>query len=178
MLPINDPDVVAEVTALHEEYEAALEANDVETLTRLFWNSPHALRFGVAESLYGAEEIEAFRKSRSPIGLDRKVFNAKVVVFHSYCAAVTLEFLRPGGHHGRQSQMWWKFPEGWKIVSAHVSFSFENYAKQAAELVSLPIPPENMNGVVQNVMRAKGIAAPMLDFRLTDQIQSAPRFEP
>jgi hypothetical protein len=177
MLPINDPDVVAEVTALHEEYEAALVGNDVETLTRLFWDSPHSLRFGVAESLYGSEQIEAFRKSRSPIGLDRKVFNVQVVAFDSCCAAVTLEFMRPG-HHGRQSQLWWKFPDGWKIVSAHVSFAYENYAKQTAEMVDLPIPPENMNGVVQNVMRAKSIAAPMLEFPLTDQIQSATRFEP
>ena len=72
-MPINDPDVVAEVQALHEQYETALANNDVVTLTRFFWNSPLALRFGVRENLYGAEQIEAFRKARPALGLDRKM---------------------------------------------------------------------------------------------------------
>ena len=41
MLEINLPDVVAEVTAAFERYEAALVANDVKVLDELFWNSPH-----------------------------------------------------------------------------------------------------------------------------------------
>src|SRR5438552_17619709 len=116
---VNDPAVVAELDALHNEYETALVSNDVEKLTQFFWNSPLALRFGVRENLYGAEEIEAFRKGRSPVGLDRKIVNVQIVALGSACAVVTLEFLRPP-HHGRQSQVWWKLPEGWKIVSAHV----------------------------------------------------------
>ena len=64
MSPINDPAVVAEVTALHAEYEAALMSNDIKKLTTFFWDSPMAIRFGVRENLYGAAEIEAFRKAR------------------------------------------------------------------------------------------------------------------
>jgi Protein of unknown function (DUF3225) len=62
---VNDPAVVAELSALHDEYETALMNNDVEKLTRFFWDSPLALRFGVRENLYGSHEIEAFRKTRS-----------------------------------------------------------------------------------------------------------------
>src|SRR4029077_21219846 len=64
---LNDPAVVAEVAALHEAYEEALIGNDVEKLTGFFWDSPDALRFGVAESLYGAEKILAFRKARPAV---------------------------------------------------------------------------------------------------------------
>jgi hypothetical protein len=177
MVAINDPEVVAEVRALHEEYETALVNNDVGKLTQFFWNSPLSLRFGVRENLYGADQIEAFRKSRPPIGLDRKMFNVQIVTFGSDCAIVTLEFLR-GERHGRQSQTWWKFPEGWKVVSAHVSFMYETYSEQSASLVAIPIPPENSFAVTQNVERAARIAAPVLDYVLTEQIQSAPRFEP
>jgi hypothetical protein len=177
MVAINDPGVVAEVRALHEEYETALVSNDVAKLTRFFWDSPLALRFGVRENLYGADQIETFRKSRPPIGLDRKMLNVQIVTFGSDCAIVTLEFLR-GGHHGRQSQTWWKFPDGWKVVSAHVSFMYETYAEQSAALVGLPVPTENSFAVTQNIERAIRIAAPVLGHVLTEEIQSAPRFEP
>ena len=39
-LPINDPAVLAEVTAVFERYEDALVHNKVEVLDELFWNSP------------------------------------------------------------------------------------------------------------------------------------------
>jgi hypothetical protein len=177
MLPINDPDVVAEITQLHEAYETALVNNDVETLTRFFWDSPMALRFGVRENLYGAEEIEAFRKARPPLGLDRKVFNSRIVTFGAQCAVVTIEFLRQR-HHGRQSQVWWKFPEGWKVVSAHVSFMYETYAEQAAALLDLSIPAQYANAVAQNIERSSRIAASLFNTPLTDDTTSAPRFEP
>ena len=44
---INQPEAVATVAALHEEYEAALISNDVEKLVGFFWDSEHALRFQV-----------------------------------------------------------------------------------------------------------------------------------
>ena len=109
-----------------QEYETALVGNNVEKLTAFFWDSPHALRFGVAESLYGSSEIEAFRKARPAVNLEREVFNLRIVTFGSSAGHVTLEFKRVANgipRHGRQSQVWVKFPEGWKIVSAHVSFT-------------------------------------------------------
>ncbi len=125
---VNDPAVVAELVALHNEYEAALMSNDVEKLTQFFWDSPLALRFGVHENLYGAGEIEAFRKGRSPVGLNRDILNVRIVTFGDDCGVGTLEFRRnqtAGVPKGRQTQVWRKFPEGWRIVSAHVSLMSE-----------------------------------------------------
>ena len=59
-------EVVAEVTAAFNRYEKALNTNDVVTLDELFWKSPHTLRFGVGEQLYGHDQIAAFRAGRDP----------------------------------------------------------------------------------------------------------------
>ncbi len=121
---INDPQVVAELQELYPKYEAALMANDAEPLTRMFWASPHAMRFGVTENLYGIEEIEAFRKGRSPANLARTVKRLDIVTFERDFASITLEFERTVNGNviwGRQSQVWVRFAEGWRIVSAHVS---------------------------------------------------------
>lgn len=123
-MEINDPEIVAELEALYPKYETALMANDAETLTRMFWASPHAMRFGVGENLYGIEEIEAFRKARSPANLARTVRRLDIVTFGRDFASVTLEFERVASGKtvsGRQSQAWVRLPEGWRIVSAHVS---------------------------------------------------------
>ncbi len=42
--------------------------NDLATLDGLFWSSPHTLRYGVGENLYGVDAIREFRKAR-PGGL-------------------------------------------------------------------------------------------------------------
>ena len=91
---INDPEIVAELQALYPKYEAALMANDAETLTRMFWASPHAMRFGVTENLYGIEEIDAFRQGRSPANLARTVRRLDIVTFGRDFGSVTLEFER------------------------------------------------------------------------------------
>ena len=70
-LAINRPDVLAEVTAAFERYEAALVSNDVAVLDELFWNSPHTLRYGVTENLYGYDAICAFRAARPAQGVAR-----------------------------------------------------------------------------------------------------------
>ena len=44
-MEINLPDVVAEVTAAFERYEAALVTNDIAVLNELFWDSPLTLRY-------------------------------------------------------------------------------------------------------------------------------------
>jgi hypothetical protein len=126
MTVVNRPEVVAELTELYQQYEMALTSNDVPTMTRLFWDGPQVVRFGVGENLYGGEEIEAFRKQRPAMNLAREMLRLEVVTFGEDCGSVTLEFRRPVNgipRLGRQSQMWYKFPDiGWKIVSAHVSF--------------------------------------------------------
>jgi hypothetical protein len=123
-LLINDLDTVAELRALYPRYEAALVGNDVETLTNLFWSSPHAVRMGLAENLYGIDEIVAFRKGRSPVNLARQIRRLDIVTFGRDLGSITLEFERTVDGktvRGRQSQVWARMPEGWRIVSAHVS---------------------------------------------------------
>jgi hypothetical protein len=119
----NDPDVHRELSELYPRYEKALMENDVETLTRMFWASPLAMRFGATENLYGIDGIEAFRKARPAAGLQRKITRLDIVTFGQHFASVTLEFEREAARtmRGRQSQVWVRLPEGWRIVAAHVS---------------------------------------------------------
>jgi hypothetical protein len=121
---INDPETVAELQALYPQYEKALVTNEVETLTRMFWASPQATRFGITENLYGIDEIAAFRKGRSPANLARIVRRLDIVTFGRNYGSITLEFERDADGktlRGRQSQVWVRFPEGWRIVAAHLS---------------------------------------------------------
>jgi len=123
-MEVNIPEVHRELSELYPAYEQALMDNDVETLTRLFWDSAFAMRFGVSENLYGAAEIEAFRKSRPATGLARRIVRLDIVTFGRDFGSVTLGFERETPAktvRGRQSQVWVRFPEGWRIVAAHVS---------------------------------------------------------
>ena len=123
-IPINAPEVVAELRALYPRYEEALVSNDVDTLVALFWAGPQVMRFGIGENLYGPEELEAFRKSRPAANLARTVTRFDIVTFGHDFASITLEFERAtaaGKVRGRQSQVWVRLPEGWRIVQAHVS---------------------------------------------------------
>ena len=121
---INDPATVAELRELYPRYEEALVTNDVETLMGMFWSSPYVARFGPNESLYGIDEIEAFRKGRSPANLARTITRLEIVAFGKDFASITVAFEREiEGRitRGRQSQTWVRLAEGWKIVFAHVS---------------------------------------------------------
>ena len=120
---INLPDVKAEVEALHDRYEAALMANDTETLQAMFWNSPHTIRYGIGENLYSWEEIGMFRSARSPVGLARSISRTRITTFGRDAATASTLFERASapGKIGRQMQTWVRMPEGWRIVAAHVS---------------------------------------------------------
>ena len=122
---INDAETVAELRELYPRYETALVENDVETLMKMFWAAPEVMRFGVTENLYGIAELEAFRKARPSVGLVRTVKRLDVVAFGTDVGSVTLEFERTAAEgrviRGRQSQVWVRMPEGWRIVAAHVS---------------------------------------------------------
>ena len=121
-MEINRPDVVAEVSAACDRYEKALVTNDVATLGELFWNSPHVLRYGPAENLHGYDQIAGFRAARSPLNLGRTVLRRIITTFGNDFATANVEFLRPPVTRiGRQSQVWTRMPEGWKVVAAHVS---------------------------------------------------------
>src|SRR4051812_23434455 len=121
---INDPAVVAQLMDRHNAYEKALIENDVPVLEALFWDSPHAIRYGVTENLHGADEIRAFRQGRPAINLARTVSRLEIMTLGETAGIVNLEFVRRmdgNERSGRQTQFWFLFEEGWRIVSAHVS---------------------------------------------------------
>ncbi len=124
VIEINDAATLTELAELYPKYEEALVTNDVDTLTAMFWAAPHVMRFGVTENLYGIEELEAFRKGRSPVNLARRVKRLDIISFGKDFGSITLEFERESNGkimRGRQSQTWVRMPEGWRIVAAHVS---------------------------------------------------------
>jgi hypothetical protein len=121
-MQINLPEVHAEVSAAFARYEQALVSNDVAVLDELFWNSPHTLRYGVGENLYGYGEIQAFRAGRPAVGLAREVLRTVITTYGTDFATANIEFRRDGAARtGRQSQTWARMPEGWRVVAAHVS---------------------------------------------------------
>ena len=122
-MEINIPEVVAEVTAAFNRYEKALNSNDVTVLDELFWKSPHTLRYGVGEQLYGYDQIAAFRAGRDPgFVLNRDLLKVWIVTYGRDFGTANCEFRRHGGNRtGRQSHTWMRTPDGWRIVAAHVS---------------------------------------------------------
>jgi Protein of unknown function (DUF3225) len=124
---IDIPEVLAEVTAAFERYEVALVSNDVPVLVELFWDSPLTLRYGIAENLHGHAEISAYRAARAPASLARELERTVITTYGRDMATANTLFRR-GGRLGRQSQTWARMPEGWRIVSAHVSLMPEKAA--------------------------------------------------
>jgi len=122
-MDIDLPDVVAEVGDAFARYETALVNNDVATLGELFRNDPRTLRYGIGENLYGYAEIQAFRAARSPAGLMRTTARTVITAYGRDTAVASTLFYRASapGKVGRQMQTWVRFPEGWRIVAAHVS---------------------------------------------------------
>jgi hypothetical protein len=120
-MTVNDPVLLAEVTAAFEAYERALMADDLPAMDALFHDAPTTNRFGVGEVLWGMDAIREFRKGRggSP---QRRLGHVAITVYGEQFATADAEFFRDGSERrGRQSQAWVKFAEGWKVVSAHVS---------------------------------------------------------
>jgi len=119
-MKIDSPEVVAEVTKAFTAYEQALSTNDLDTIDRLFWNSPLTLRYGPNGTLVGHSAISAFRRSRNIKGINRTLQNTMITTFGNDYAVANTESVRDGTIN-RQSQTWVRMPDGWKIVSAHVS---------------------------------------------------------
>ena len=122
-MEVDLPDVLAEVTGQFARYEAALVGNDVAVLDELFRADARTLRYGIGENLYGHDAITAFRAARSPAGLMRRTENTVITTYGRDTAVASTLFYRDStpGRVGRQMQTWVRFPEGWKIVAAHVS---------------------------------------------------------
>ena len=122
-MDVDRPDVVAEVSQAFARYEQALVTNDVAVLDAMFHHDERTIRYGVAENLYGHKEVAAFRAGRSPIGLGRTTSRTVITTYGRDFAVASTLFHRPtlAGKVGRQMQTWVRFPEGWRVVAAHVS---------------------------------------------------------
>jgi len=122
-MEIDLPEVVAEVRAAFERYEQALVSNDVDTLDAIFRRDARTIRYGIAENLYGYEEVAAFRAGRSPLNLMRTRSRTVITTYGRDFAVASTLFHRESapGRVGRQMQTWVRFDEGWRVVAAHVS---------------------------------------------------------
>ncbi|MGY2079577.1 AtzH-like domain-containing protein [Modestobacter sp. SYSU DS0657] len=106
-------------------YEAALMADDVATLDRLFAPGPATLRADSAGVLVGHDRIAAFRAARGGAP-QRTLAELHVQVIdddHAVVVAVT-ELARGG--RGLQTQLWARSTGGaghggWQVTAAHVS---------------------------------------------------------
>ena len=126
ILEINIPEIVAEVEAAFARYEDALVNNRIDVLDELFWDSPTTVRYGIAENLVGIDAIRAYRANRPPTGLARRLERTVITTYGRDMATAMTEFWREGKPRiGRQSQTWARFPQGWRVVAAHVSFIAE-----------------------------------------------------
>ncbi len=190
-MDVNRADILAEVTGLCEGYNRALLGNDVPALVDFFWDDAHAMRLGVGEELYGADEISAFRKARVVNFQDRTNLRETLITFGDSFAISTVEFSVTVGdapRHGRQSQIWVRFPDlGWKIVSAHVShrvtpsnakafgegLNFGEgkavaYAAAAAAFLDMPVAAEFAAGVVHDLDTMAKVVGPLMALDLSD----------
>lgn len=122
-MDVNRPDVVAEVRAVFEAYEAAFVANDLAGLERLFWQDPRVVRYGIADMQHGPEELAAFRDGFVAVDLPRDLDRTVITTFGRDLATASTLFRRASAPDrvGRQMQTWARFPDGWKVVAAHVS---------------------------------------------------------
>jgi ketosteroid isomerase-like protein len=119
-MEIDRPDVIAEVTAAFEDYERALVANDVDRILGCF--APGAVRFGIADQQVGLEEQRRWRLAQPDLPPGRRLKDTIVAAYGADTAVVTTLFGYPGGAVlGRQTQTWVRLPDGWRIVTAHVS---------------------------------------------------------
>ncbi|MGY2288433.1 oxalurate catabolism protein HpxZ [Pseudomonas sp. SDO528_S397] len=128
-MDINLPHIVAQVSAAFLDYERALVADELATLDAYFWDSPHTVRYGVAENLHGAAAIARYRRHCQPVGPGRQLERTVISTFGEDFATVSTEF-RDGvsSRLGRQMQTWARLEGGWKVVAAHVSIDLSSLA--------------------------------------------------
>jgi hypothetical protein len=111
-----------EIRVAFDNYEAALMANDVDALSSFFWRDPRAVRLTAGGGAYGYDEIAAFRKGRNVSDIERDLTRVEILVLAPDLGIANAEYRRRNsGVKGAQSQVWKRFDEGWRIVSAHVS---------------------------------------------------------
>ena len=121
-MEINIPEIVAEVNEAFMKYEKAILANDLEMINELFWNDEKTLRYGPNGTLVSHAALSAFRRSQDIGAWERTLKDTYIVTFGRDFAVANTESTRSTADGiNRQSQTWVRMPEGWRIVSAHVS---------------------------------------------------------
>lgn len=118
---VDDPALVAEVTAIFEAYEKALLENDGATLDAMFLHSSRTIRYGVAEVQHGIDEVRRFRAVQKPF--ERTLSQTVITTYGNDFAIASTLFHRPDfpNQVGRQMQTWIRTEDGWKVAAAHVS---------------------------------------------------------
>ena len=188
-MTVNDDALAGEIARLHDAYESALSANDVDALNAYFWDSPQVVRYGVSEQLYGAAELHAYRAGQTPAFTERRIARREICTFGGTFATVMAEIemvIAGARRRRRQSQTWVQLPGiGWRIVAAHVSAPLASppsaspwsaYADLMAGRLELTLSGEQRAGVVANLERTAAIAAPLLAITLPDVTEPAPVF--
>ena len=189
-MTVNDPEIVHTLARLHDTYEAALVANDIAALNAFFWDSSHVVRYGVAEQLYGTDELHTYRAGSTPPYTERRIVRREISTFDSNFASIMteIEMVIDGGRRSsRQSQTWVRVPTlGWRIVSAHVSVPLPaaragspwgSYADAMSRTLRLPVADAHRAGVVANLERTAGIVGSLLAFPLSDEAEGASVFK-
>lgn len=117
------PEVIAEVKAAYDRYNEAINSGDIAVLNATFRNDPRTIRYGFAENLYGYREIEGFRATAPRLDPPRTLSKTVITTYgRDFAVASTLTHrANQPGRVGRQMQTWVRFPEGWRVVTAHVS---------------------------------------------------------
>jgi hypothetical protein len=122
-MEIDLPEVIAEVKAAYDAYNQALNSGNLTVLNGTFRNDERTIRYGGAENLYGYKAIEGFRATARPIDPPLTLSKTVITTYgRNFAVASTLtQRANQPGRVGRQMQTWVRFPEGWRVVAAHVS---------------------------------------------------------
>lgn len=121
----DDPETLAEISAIFFAYEKALLENDSATLDAMFLQSCMTVRYGVAEVQYGIDEVRSFRAVQRPF--ERTLSRTLITTYGRDMAVASTLFHRADfpGQVGRQMQTWIRTTDGWKVAAAHVSMMDE-----------------------------------------------------
>lgn len=119
---LNRPEVVEEVRARFQAYEAALVTGDLGVLDSSFSSTAPVVRFGIADRQDGPDALHAWRAAQPPLPPGRRLFETVITTFGDDVAIVATHFCYPNRPTiGRQSQTWLRENGDWRIVHAHVS---------------------------------------------------------
>ncbi|CUR58839.1 conserved hypothetical protein [metagenome] len=115
-------DLENEVRACFTAYEEALCAGDLVAMDAWFADDPRAVRFGIADQQWGADEVRRWRSAAPRVPDGRQLSETRVDLWSEDLAVVTTLFGYPSSPAlGRQSQTWLRTRAGWRIIHAHVS---------------------------------------------------------